>query len=302
MTGSRSNPLPSRWAGEALLDALIGSATRISPARAWTLTAAAVLLAAAVSRALGPDVWFGPIYLLIICFPAWTIGLRAGFAVGFFCAGISILTHGINAYPVGEAAIAWNLAMRVLAVAIIVLLVGGFRRSYDREWQRARRDELTGALSKQAFHEQVAATRRREWAILAYVDLDGFKLVNDRHGHAAGDEALRAFASGVREHIRAADAFARIGGDEFLLFLPARDESEGRHMAERLHDRMNAVLALTPYPIRCSTGVLLLEPGAGGATEADIDLADRLMYQAKLEGRAALRIGTRATLPTDGHR
>ena len=73
-------------------------------------------------------------------------------------------------------------------------------------------------------------------------------------------------------------------------------------MAERLHDRMNAVLARTPYPIRCSTGVLLLEPGAGGATEADIDLADRLMYQAKLEGRAALRIGTRATLPTDGHR
>jgi len=71
------------------------------------------------------------------------------------------------------------------------------------------------------------------WGILAYVDLDGFKQINDRHGHAAGDEALQAFASGVRDLIRSDDVFARIGGDEFLLFLPVDSEAEGAWLPSR---------------------------------------------------------------------
>ncbi|HEY1144787.1 MAG TPA: GGDEF domain-containing protein [Allosphingosinicella sp.] len=289
-------PLYDRLRGEQWLDALIAWATRLSPRRAWTITMLGAAVALSVSRLVGPDIWFGPVYLLIVCLPAWSLGWRAAFVVGFACAGTSIALHGLNAYPVGEAAIAWNLAMRLLAVSIIVILVRGFRRSYDREWKRARSDELTGALSKQAFHEQVAVSRRRgEWGLLAYVDLDGFKQINDRHGHAAGDEVLRRFARGVSEHIRPTDVFARIGGDEFLLYLSLRDGAEGELLAERLHARMNFILTLIPHPIRCSTGILLMEPGDSSVTEADIARADRLMYEAKERGGAGLRIATRAS-------
>ncbi|HEY1145696.1 MAG TPA: GGDEF domain-containing protein [Allosphingosinicella sp.] len=284
-----------RLHGEQWLDALIAWATRLSRRRAWTITLLAAAVALSTSHLIGPEVWFGPVYLLIVCLPAWSLGWRAAFVVGFACASTSIALHGLNAYPVGEVAIVWNLAMRLLAVSIIVILVRGFRRSYDREWQRARSDDLTGALSKQAFHEQVAVTRRRgEWGLLAYVDLDGFKQVNDRHGHAAGDEVLRRFARGVSEHIRPTDVFARIGGDEFLLYLSVHDEAKGRILAERLHARMNFVLTLIPHPIRCSTGVLVMEPGPYELSEAEIALADGLMYEAKQHGGAALRIATRA--------
>lgn len=292
--------LPGRLRGEQWLDALIAWATRLSRQRAWTITLLAAAVALSTSHLIGPEVWFGPVYLLIVCLPAWSLGWRAAFVVGFACASTSIALHGLNAYPVGEVAIAWNLAMRLLAVSIIVILVRGFRRSYDREWQRARSDELTGALSKQAFHERVAVARRRgEWGLLAYVDLDGFKQVNDRYGHAAGDEVLRRFARGVAEHIRPTDVFARIGGDEFLLYLSLRDRAEGELLAERLHARMNFVLTLIPHPIRCSTGILLLEPEDSGVTEADIARADRLMYEAKECGGAGLRIAARSTLALD---
>src|SRR3546814_738739 len=214
MKSDRGSPAKHRVAEQGF-DALVAWATRISRRQAWCTTALAVALAAFADHVTGSGIWFGPLYLLIICLPAWALGPRAGVLTGLACAGASIAVNGISIYPIGPVAIAWNMAMRLLCVALIVVLVGGFRRSYDREWQRARSDALTGALSKEAFHEQAtAAVRRQKWGVLAYTDLDRFKQINDRHGHAAGDELLRAFAAGVRNNIRAADTVGRIGGDE----------------------------------------------------------------------------------------
>ncbi len=288
---------PRREAGERLLDAFIAWSAHVSRAQIWAITALAVALTELADFATGPYLWFGPLYLLIICLPAWALGWRAGFAVGLICAGASLAVNGMSAYPLGHLAVAWNMAMRILSVAIIVVLVGGFRRSYDREWRRARKDGLTGALNKQAFYEETAVVRARgKWGVLAYIDLDDFKQVNDRHGHAAGDETLCAFATGVRGSIRAKDLLARIGGDEFLLFLAVENEAEGYRMATQLHARMNSILNGMTYPIRCSMGALVLEPDPRNVTEADIELADRLMYQAKRTG-VALRIATRNALP-----
>lgn len=300
--GTTAEANSGRWASEHRLDALIAWATRLSRRRAWVITGLAVALAISVSRLVGPHVWFGPVFLLIICLPAWALGWREGIFVGLCCAGLSIAVNGLASYPVGEVAIVWNLFMRILSVGIIVALVGGFRRSYDREWRRARSDDLTGVLTKQAFQEEVAAARcRREWAILVYVDLDGFKQINDCFGHAAGDEVLRAFAGGVRAHIRPDDIFARIGGDEFLLFLPVLDEDDGYRMAEQIHARMNAILTRIPHPLRCSTGVLLVDPDANTMTDADIAIADHLMYEAKQHG-AALRVSNRSAEPQEERR
>lgn len=283
---------PPRLPLEERLDALIAGATRLPRARVWEITFLLIALVGLADFATGPGVWFGPIYLLIICLPAWSLGLKAGIAVGFACMAVGTLINGATVYPLDNVALAWNLAMRILSVAIIVTLVGSMRRSYDREWHRARHDALTGVLNRQAFHEKCAAAHDSSaWNILAYVDLDGFKQINDRHGHAAGDDTLRAFANDVRKAIRENDILARIGGDEFLLSLPVGSETEGYRLARQLHERMNDILGRMAYPIRCSMGVLVLDPRPTSFGDADVQLADQLMYQAKREG-AALRAVT----------
>jgi len=284
-------PVPYRVV-DRQFDTLIAWATRISPRMTWTITLLAILAVGMVDYVTDPVIWFGPIYLLIVCLPTWTLGPRAGYAAGLICMATSLIANGISDYPISHVGLAWNLAMRVLSVCIIVALVGGFRRSYNREWQRARSDALTGVLNKQAFDECAAACRRA-WAVLAYVDLDGFKQINDRLGHAAGDELLRGFAAGVRGNIRATDIFARNGGDEFLLFLPAENETEGYRLANQLHARMNDVLHGMGPLVSCSMGALVLVPEQAGLDGADIDLADRLMYEAKHAGGAAVRIATK---------
>jgi diguanylate cyclase (GGDEF)-like protein len=249
------------------------------------VTAAALVVAGLADCATGSALWFGPIYLLIVCMPAWTLGWREAALTSAACVAVSLAANGMEAYPLGHTAIAWNMAMRILAVTIIIVLMSGTRRSHDREWNRARRDALTGLANEQAFYDNAgAAARHRAWGILAYVDLDGFKRINDRHGHAAGDEALQAFASGVRALIRSNDVFARIGGDEFLLFLPVDSEAEGYRLAKTLHLRMNAMQ--TPFALGCSIGALVLNLSKTDVDKAHVGVADRLMYQATNEGSA----------------
>lgn len=293
---SHDNNRTYRLSLEERLDALIAATARISRTQAWGTTALLIALAGVADIVTGPGIWLGPLYLLIICLPAWSLGMGAGIAIGFVCMGVSILANGVGAYPLGTVALAWNLTMRILSVAMIVALVGSMRRSYDREWRRARHDPLTKVLNRQAFHEKIVADHDpKAWNILAYVDLDGFKQINDKHGHAAGDDTLRTFANDVCAMIREKDIVARIGGDEFLLSLPVGSETEGYRLARQLHQRMNQILGRMPYPIRCSMGVLVLNPRPASVTDADIQLADQLMYQAKREG-AALRAATMTAL------
>ena len=104
--------------------------------------------------------------------------------------------------------------------------------------RRATHDELTGCLNR------AAITRALEQSIddgepgaqraLLFIDLDGFKEVNDDHGHAAGDELLRAVAGHLRASVRAGDLVGRLGGDEFLVLCPDMDELEARRLADRL--------------------------------------------------------------------
>jgi len=288
-------PPAQRW--HVRLDALIAWSAALSLAQARTVTAAAVVVAGLADCATGDALWFGPIYLLIICLPAWTLGWREAALTSVACVAVSLAANGLEAYPLGHTAIAWNLIMRVLAVTIIIVLMSGTRRSHDREWNRARIDPLTGLVNEQAFYDDAtAAARHRAWGILAYVDLDGFKQINDRHGHAAGDEALQAFASGVRHLLRSGDVFARIGGDEFLLFLPVDSEAEGYGLAKTLHLRMNCMQA--PFALGCSIGAIVLNPNETAIDKVHVGLADRLMYEAKNEG-AAIWIRT-AGVPEGG--
>ena len=259
------------------------------PAHAWIVILLGADLAALGDTATGPDVWFGPIYLLVICLAAWCRGWRAGLMTGMGCMAATLMINGGALYPFSHSAWIGNLAARFGAICIIIGVVSGARSVFIREWWMARTDPLTGAFNRQALFElgeELAA--ESSWRLLIYADLDGLKKINDMQGHAAGDRAIVAFAEAVRRSIRRTDLFARVGGDEFVIFMCVRDRSSAEAVAARLHKSMNSLPDGGGSFLRCSVGALIAPPAAW-QIDALVRLADALMYEAKLRG-GSLRI------------
>ena len=152
-------------------------------------------------------------------------------------------------------------------------------------------DEMTGAYSRSHFldelERQVAhATRHGAPVSLIMLDLDYFKQINDRHGHAAGDRALRAAATEVQEQLRDGDLLGRVGGEEFLVLLPMT----GGPAATRLAERLCAALATVQLTegdqtihLSGSFGVAELRPPE--ESSAWLRRVDAALYQAKTLGR-----------------
>lgn len=258
---------------------------------AWIFILLCLDLAVLGDVLTGKTLWFGPGYLLVMCIAAWCLGWRAGFGIGLGSSVLTFALNGLALYPNGEVDFVWNFVSRLISIGVVIAVVAGARRGYLREWWLARSDPLTGAFNRQAFFEQGAAmARSKSWRILFYADLNGLKRVNDEHGHAAGDLALKAYAHVVRRNIRSSDLFARVGGDEFLVFMKIKDPAFGGLIAQRLHDQMNGIPQAHGGVSSCSLGALVVPPG-----EKDIDQlvrqADAVMYRAKL-GDTSLQMGT----------
>jgi diguanylate cyclase (GGDEF)-like protein len=157
----------------------------------------------------------------------------------------------------------------------------------------ARTDPLTGLLNHGAFHERLdeevkRAARHGRPISLALLDIDHFKLVNDLHGHRAGDDALRKVADVLRAHARDSDALGRVGGEELAWLMPESDLSGAAEAAERLC----SFIATTPIDpvgrVTASIGVAALE--VDGSAEEIYGSADVAMYRAKEDGRNRVRV------------
>ena len=162
----------------------------------------------------------------------------------------------------------------------------------------SERDELTGLQNRRSILAHLAEERARfSRGGLAFgvaiLDIDHFKRVNDRHGHAMGDEVLRAFAKIVTDKLRSTDRIARYGGEEFLLLLTNSPEAPSVQLAvERLR------CAVEEYPwsdlaaelkLTCSIGVTMSCAGEGVAEM--LERADAALYRAKSDGRNTVRLG-----------
>lgn len=165
----------------------------------------------------------------------------------------------------------------------------------------AYRDTLTHLPNRLSLHELLSlelahARRNRGFLAVLFVDLDGFKQVNDRFGHAAGDELLRATAARLRASLRETDTVARLGGDEFAVVLPGAQDARD---VEQVVGKLFAALA-EPVPFEGNT--LRIQASIGMAlypedgTEADTLLrrADHAMYRAKQQGGGRLCAATEA--------
>jgi diguanylate cyclase (GGDEF)-like protein len=162
---------------------------------------------------------------------------------------------------------------------------------------RAEIDPLTDIVNRRGFERELKRSlayvkRYGASAALIYLDLDAFKSINDRHGHAAGDEVLKAAAMVLTRHVRASDLVARIGGDEFgvlLWNLSDADAAEKAAALEAAIERMTATHGARRLSVGASAGVTVLLP-LDQAADA-LARADRAMYLRKRARQGKLSAG-----------
>ena len=151
-------------------------------------------------------------------------------------------------------------------------------------------DHLTGIANRAQFDrtlrsETAHALRTHETFSILYMDLDGFKQVNDRFGHAAGDEVLRKVARRLTQQLRTEDEVARCGGDEFGVIARDSTHESAQELAKRIAREISSPIMLTSGDIAkvgVSTGVATFKQGIDSGP-ALLDQADRALYQAKRE-------------------
>ncbi len=157
---------------------------------------------------------------------------------------------------------------------------------------RASHDDLTGLLNRSAMEDEVARALQRARVAgsgvgLLFLDLDGFKEVNDFHGHSVGDDVLRAVARRIASAVRTSDRVGRFGGDEFVVLVaPVGERQEVEVTARRLLDAMDSPVGVgdLTLSVGVSIGVAILDSPLGIDPDALVAMADRAMYEAKQAG------------------
>jgi diguanylate cyclase (GGDEF)-like protein len=151
-------------------------------------------------------------------------------------------------------------------------------------------DGLTGLFNRRALFEKFGRGDVSPHVAFLLFDLDRFKKINDRHGHAAGDEVLRRFAALMRAELRSADFAVRVGGEEFLAVLPRSTPESATRVAERIRQRFAAEQVLwEETALHCTVSAGMVIAGAEGASlDRLLGIADAALYDAKRGGRNRL--------------
>lgn len=245
---------------------------------------------------------------LIIAHCLWSPGFarlatRRRLAIVFILQGISSCIGAVTmaifpadtlqqmaSTPLTAVTSATFLVLEVLFVSKMVM-----EESEKRLRDLALVDSLTGVLNRRGFFERFDTIREqalRENLSIGIVlfDLDHFKQINDRYGHAAGDQTLMAFSRIVARRMATQGAFARLGGEEFAAILPVENIEVARAFAEGVRRELAAKrIAAAPYTISAtvSAGIKVMPPGTANA-ELMLSLADKALYAAKHAGRNRL--------------
>jgi diguanylate cyclase (GGDEF)-like protein len=191
----------------------------------------------------------------------------------------------------------WEAARSLVAQGRIALEKA---RHHTIVQQQAVTDDLTALPNRRRFLEELRreltrAERSSVKLALVLFDIDDFKRINDRCGHAAGDAALRSLAQVISDRLRGSDAAARLGGEEFAVLLPATEEAGAVSLAEslRLAISNEVGVAGVTWPITASFGVAVLSPGE---VESEfMRRADEALYRAKAAGKNRVVVGEMAS-------
>lgn len=222
-----------------------------------------------------------------------TLSSAAILAVLLFRSVTALLGVGGTLQPLN-----FNLFQAVLVVVlaflsmlwVISFLLLAFDRHRHEMASLAMVDELTGVANRRLLLQRLAELCEQSqltgepFAVLA-IDLDGFKAINDRFGHGAGDECLRKFTRAAQERLRQSDLLARVGGDEFCVLMPCSSWREGALIARGVVEACQGRGCEAMVAISASVGVAQWTPAIGNNPERLIAAADQALYAAKKSGK-----------------
>jgi diguanylate cyclase (GGDEF)-like protein len=233
-------------------------------------------------------------YLLPIATAAWLVGKRPALALAGVGAFTWFLADYLSTDQLGHPLYPyWNALVMLCFFLISSLFVSATRASLDQEKTLARTDHLTGLANRISFYERAAdelerARRFDRPLAIAFLDCDQFKAINDRFGHQAGDELLKAVADLMRLHLRHLDCPARLGGDEFIVLLPETGPDEAEAVIARLRVLLVAAMKDRGWPVTFSIGLASFERPPETVEEM-VHRSDALMYQVKNQGMDAIK-------------
>jgi len=257
-----------------------------------------VLLAlgvAAVDYSTGSEVRVHPFYFLPIALAASVIGRRGAYLTTLLCTILWFVSNALGGMHYSSQWIwLWNSMVEGSAYMVVATLVSQLQETLQRERDSARTDALTGVLNIRAFHERAPALiglchRESSPVVMAYIDLDNFKKVNDVQGHQRGDEVLRIAAQIIKSSLRATDLLARFGGDEFVVLLPNASTEAAAETLERLRESIESSMRAERCDVTASIGAVAYQH-APISLEDVIRAADSAMYAVKHSGKNRVQV------------
>lgn len=233
------------------------------------------------------------LYFLAVCVTAKYIGGNFTFIVAFLAACLRV-------YPEIQAArsnveILWHV-VNVFGVYLFLAYMFNQLYGHIRVLENlAMTCPLTGVLNikgfKLALRERLSRSQRhREWSSVVFLDVDGFKAVNDTKGHTEGDVLLKLIAGEISSHLRGEDSVCRIGGDEFAVLLCDLDPDHTIQFIDRMKKLLDWQVRSKRYNVSFSLGAICYNGTKPAACEDLIHAADKLMYQVKNSTKDGVKI------------
>ncbi|MBB6557904.1 diguanylate cyclase (GGDEF)-like protein [Acidovorax soli] len=270
----------------------------------WTITSGAVAyVLAGDARGVVPSVlamilFFGTFGLSL----AQVIGIGSYALFAFVVAVAAAARFNAASYTVVDTAYALMVLLVLAGSIALNLRIQSIRQRLGLQREAlaqalaenrelAMRDELTGLLNRRAMLDLMLLEQRRSLRsgrplLLALLDIDHFKPINDQHGHSTGDRALQAFTAAVRGSVRDTDVLARWGGEEFVLMLCDTRVDDGLELLDRVRGAVAQLQVLhVSETVRFTVSAGLAQHMPGETIEHTLDRADQALYTAKALGR-----------------
>jgi len=247
-----------------------------------------LLLAGAVDHLTGTDSSPLLLYLFPIALASWFLRAGDGGRAAALSGGAFFVINLIGRrYDMSVLAHGWDALSAFAVFWLAALILGKLRAHIDGQAAVARADILTGIANRRGFQESMEAEilRSRRWnapLTLAIMDIDHFKTLNDTMGRPKGDQVLKQTATLLRDNLRATDALARMGGDEFAFILVGSAPPVVKKVVEKIHYGLRGMAMSHEWPVSFSIGVVTyLSPPA--STDDMVTSAFELMREVKQE-------------------